>query len=175
MQKPLSARQKRLFGVLLLAVITLGAYFVIKNGSQKEPIDCPLTDLGWHTTEQELFDAEGDFTSSYDSTYGGLTYTYDKAYLGRDGIIKYMFDGEGVLMSIAWTYSSPDAEELSAVYQEIKNGVQTLYGESEYHTANQTNYGDVWKKDEGHIILSAMTLDSNTALQIAYVNPAGTE
>lgn len=173
MQKPISKRLKIFTAVLLVAV---AVFAVLAAAIRKEPaatpIVCPFTELGWNTTEQELFAAEGDYTSSYDSTYGGLTYTYNKSYLGRDGVVKYMFDEAGVLMSIAWTCSPADTEELSDLYQEISAGVQELYGESEYRTENPTNYGDVWRSEEGNVILSAMTLESNTVLQVAYVNPA---
>lgn len=157
---------------LLLIVITLAACFLWKKPA---PIECPLSSLPWDSTEQDLFAAEGSYTSSYASTYGGLTYTYDKSYLNREGVIKYMFDEEGMLASIAWAYTASDAEELDALYQEIRNGVQELYGESEYHTANITNYGDVWKRKEGQIILSAMSVGDNIALQIAYESPIGEE
>lgn len=136
-----------------------------------KPIDCPFTDLGWETTEEELFKAEGEYDESYDSTYGGKTYTYDGSYMGRDGVLKYMYDEDGVLMSVAWAYSSGDADELKKLYDEIVSETEGKYGESEYTTNKATNYGNVWKLKEGHIIVSVMMTDSNKALQIAYVNP----
>lgn len=136
-----------------------------------EPIDCPFTDIGWETTEDELISAEGEYLSTYDSTYGGLTYTYEGSYMERTGTIKYMYDEKGVLMSVAWAYSATDDATLLELYNEIHGILEDEYGKSEYNTTEDTNYGDVWKMKEGHIILSVMNTDSNKALQIAYVNP----
>lgn len=157
---------------LPLVTIIIAAFFLLHKPA---PLECPFSGLPWNSTEQELFDAEGDFTSSYASTYGGLTYTYERRYLNREGVIKYMFDDGGSLASVAWAYTASDADDLDVVYQEIQSKVQELYGESEYHTANITNYGDVWKMKEGQIILSAMNVGDNIALQIAYERPDGEE
>ena len=156
----------------VLCAIAIPVFFFFHK---KEVIECPFSNLSWDATEQDVFDTEGSYLSSYASTYGGLTYTYPKDYLGYSGTIKYMFDEEGTLAGVAWAYESDHAEELSSLYKEICNGIQELYGESDYHTENMTNYGDVWKKKEGHIILSALTLGDNTALQVAYVYPTDQE
>lgn len=135
------------------------------------PIDCPFTDLGWETTESELFDSLGEYTSSYASTYGGATYTYTGSYYDKDGTIKYMYNDKGILMSVAWAYSAPDEASLLTLYNEIHSDLEATHGKSGYNTENATNYGDVWKLNEGHIILSVMLTNTNKALQIAYVNP----
>lgn len=153
-------------GTLLLSLAGCG---------KKPPVDCPYSDLGWETTEEQLFEAEGDCTSSYDSTYGGTTYTYASTYKDRDGVIKYMYNEEGVLMNIAFAYSASTDEELKEFYDELHEELEDMYGESGYDTDASTNYGDVWELEEGHIILSVMITDSNKALQIAYVNPANQE
>lgn len=167
---------KKLLKKTALLALTSSLLFSLWGCSEKEPIDCPYSDLGWETTEDELFAAEGDYVSSYDSTYGGLTYTYEGSYKDRDGVLKYMYDEEGVLMSIAFTYSSTSDEDLQEFYDELHSELVDTYGESgNKDTSNSTNYGDVWRMDEGHIILSVMITDSNKALQIAYVNPANQE
>ena len=172
MSKSVSVILKWLAVSLPIIIIMIAAFLLLKKPA---PLECPFSDLPWNATEQDLFDAEGDFTSSYASTYGGLTYTYEKRYLNREGIIKYMFDEEGSLASVAWAYTASDADDLDILYREIQSGIQELYGESEYHTANITNYGDVWKMKKGQIILSAMNVGDNIALQIAYERPDGEE
>ena len=139
------------------------------------PIDCPFTDLGWETTESELFDSLGEYTSSYASTYGGTTYTYNGTYYNKEGTLKYMYDDKGILMSVAWAYSAPDEASLLTLYNEIHSDLEATHGKSGYNTENATNYGDVWKLKEGHIILSVMLTNTNKALQIAYVNPLNNE
>lgn len=172
MSKSVPAFVKPLAISIPLVAIMIVAFCLLRKPA---PLECPFSGLPWNSTEQELFDAEGNFTSSYASTYGGLTYTYEKSYLNREGIIKYMFDEEGSLASVAWAYTASDADDLNVLYREIQSGVQELYGESEYHTANITNYGDVWKMKKGQIILSAMNVGDNIALQIAYERPDGEE
>ena len=109
---------------LPLVAIIIAAFFLLHKPA---PLECPFSGLPWNSTEQELFDAEGDFTSSYASTYGGLTYTYENRYMNRDGVIKYMFDEKGSLASVAWAYTASDADDLDALYREIQNVVQELY------------------------------------------------
>lgn len=136
-----------------------------------EAIDCPYTDLGWDTTEEELFKQEGEYLTSYKSTYGGTTYTYEGSYMDKKGTIKYMYDEDGVLMNVAWAYSSNDADELKKLYNKIHENLVDQYGESGYQASATTNYGDTWDMDEGNILLSVMNTTNNKALQIAYVNP----
>lgn len=136
-----------------------------------EPIDCPLTDLGWEITEEELIASEGEALSTYDSIYGGTTYTYDSIYKEKTGTIKYMYDEEGVLMSIGWAYGSDDEDELLELYNLIHDELVKAHGNSGYTANEDTNYGDVWKLDGGHIIISVVLTESNKALQLSYVSP----
>ncbi len=142
---------------------------------KSEPIDCPFTELGWDTTEEELFAAEGDYISSYDSTYGGTTYTYERSYMNKEGTVKYMYDENGVLMNVAWAYGSTNSDELKELYDDIHAGIEEEYGESGYQASGIANYGDTWEMKEGNILLSVMDTDTNKALQVAYVNPLNAE
>ena len=138
----------------------------------KTVLVCPYTDVAWETTPEQLSSAKGDCLSSYASTYGGMTYTYDGIYLNRAGTLKYMYDNQNTLKSIAWAYSSDSGEELLALYEEMHADIVAQYGESGYNTNSIGNYGDVWKMDSGNIILSVMITETNKALQIAYVYPS---
>lgn len=153
-----------LFCILLLSLSTLA-------GCGKKAIDCPFTDLGWDTTPKQLFEAEGECAEPYASTYGGQTYPYSASYMGYEGTIKYMYDGNDELMNVAFAYGSTDADELKEFYDKLVADVEGTYGKSTHDTEEDTNYGKVWELKEGHIILSVMLTDSNKALQIAYVNP----
>lgn len=168
-ERPYKNMKLHLYKTILVVLIIFT--FLLSGCCTVEPIDCPLTDLGWEITSEELIASEGEALSTYDSIYGGLTYTYESSYMNRTGIIKYMYDGDGILMSVGWTYSSDDADELKALYDEIHEQLVAEYGESGYTTNEETNYGDVWKLKEGHIIISVVLIDTNKALQISYVNP----
>ena len=159
---------------LILPIIIISS--IILTGCKNiEPIDCPLTDLSWEITEEELTASEGEALSTYDSIYGGTTYTYDSIYKEKNGTIKYMYDEEGVLMSIAWAYGSEDPDELMELYNLIHEELEETHGESGYTANEETNYGDVWRLDEGHIIISVVLTDSNKALQVSYVSPLNEE
>ena len=114
---------------------------------------------------------EGTDHETYDSVYGGITYTYPKEYAGVSGTIKYMYDADEKLASIAWAYGSDDADELRGLYETIHSDLVAAHGDSGYNTEKGTNYGDVWYLEDGNIIISAMITDSQKALQYAYISP----
>ena len=87
------------------------------------------------------------------------------------GTVKYMFDQDEKLASIAWAYGSDDADELYKLYDTIHADVVAAHGESGYNTQKETNYGDVWYLEDGNIIISTMVTDSQKALQFAYLSP----
>ena len=164
----------------LAFTLTLLLAGLLSACGEKKAIDCPFTDLGWETTIDELFEAEGECEEPYASTYGGLVYTYPASYMGYDGVIKYMYDENDVLMSVAFAYGSEqdaelEAEELNEFYDKLAADIEKDHGKSSYDTNKPTNYGKVWELKEGHIILSVMLTESNKALQIAYVNPLNNE
>ncbi len=153
-----------LSSLLLISVLLCGCGNVT-------PIDCPFTDLGWETSEEELLVAKGNSLSTYASTYGGTTYTYEGFYMEQPGTLKYMYDGNGILMNVAWAYSTDDEQLLLELYNKIHADLEAAHGKSGYNTSNETNYGDVWELKEGNIILTVMITASNKALQLAYENP----
>lgn len=133
--------------------------------------DCPFTELTWNSTIEDMTAAEGQDYSTYDSLYGGLCYTYPKEYEGRSGTIKYMFDDENRLMSVAWAYSAESAEELQELYETISASIIKEHGESGYTAGGVGNYGGVWYRENGDIILTTMVTTENKALQYAYLHP----
>lgn len=142
-----------------------------KNSSSKKSLGLPFTKLTWDNSYDDMVALEGKSTATYDSIYKGTTYTYPKKYLGLDGTINYMYDDANKLMCVAWSYSATSADDLKSTYKKIHDQLKNSYGASGYNTSNQTNYGDVWYRDEGDIILSAATTNSIKALQYAYLNP----
>lgn len=115
---------------------------------------------------------EGEEHGSYDSVYGGVCYTYPRDFEGRAGTVKYMFDGDGKLAAIAWTWETGSEDELKELYDMIYASLSARYGESGYSAGHQTNYGGVWYLDSGDIVLSAMMTSELKALQYSYLSPA---
>lgn len=144
-----------------------------KNQStDTQPVDsCPFSKLDWDSTVDDMTSEEGsDYTTS-DSIYGGTAYTYSKSCYDTDGSVKYMFDENNNLMSIAWSCSSDTSKELENLYDQIQNDLTDTYGESGYNLENKTTLGDVWYPEGGDIVLSAVTTDAQMLLQYSYLNP----
>ena len=166
--------QKRLYLSILL-ILSLFTFIACSKTPKTPTVQAPFSSLSWDATPDDMMKLEGKDYNTYDSIYGGVCYTYPKVYNDKAGTIKYMFDGKEQLMCIAWAYSCKDVKELDTVYQTINQSVNELYGESNYNTEKETNYGNVWNLEDGHITLSAMITSSNKAIQYAYINPANKE
>lgn len=163
----------RLF-VFVFLVISLFLFTACKadtNSNDEPDVVLPFTEITWEHGFEDVTNLEGDYVSSYDSVYNGTTYTFPKEYLNLDGSIKYMFDGDGGLMCVAWTYRSDSLDTLTYLYNEIHSNLEATYGESGYNANNSTNFGDVWRLSGGHIILSVMNTNTMKALQYSYLNP----
>lgn len=167
-------KKKHFFTILTTACLLTLSIFSAGCGKADTSgyLQCPLTAVPWDTAEDDLSEIEGDDYDSYKSVYGGTTYTYSKEYLGQEGTIKYMYDGDGELVCIAWAYDGTEDEEtLYQLYDEIRTEVVSEYGESSRGTDKNTNSGDVWHLDGGNILISTMITESNKALQYSYLCP----
>lgn len=131
-------------------------------------IDIPFMDAPSHTTYNIMIEFEGNDYVSYASVYNGTTYTYPKSYHNLDGTIKYMFDNNQEIKCVAWAYSSDNLEELENEYLAINSELKAKYGDSHYNPNGSSNQGNVWYLDGYNIILSAMTTDTQQALQYSY-------
>lgn len=154
----------------VLTVIAAAAFFFHKNTGPR--LDCPFTEMNWSSTPEDVISTEGNGYSTYDSVYGGTCYAYPKEYNGKQGTVKYMFDGREQLMCAAWAYGCNDADELLSLYEAITNSVNDIHGESGYAADNPGNYGNVWYLDTGDIVLTTMITEEIKALQYAYLHPS---
>lgn len=157
---------------LLLFPVCLTLLLCACTGTGEAAPDFPFSDADWDSTKEDIFALEGTDYTTYDSVYGGICYTYPKTYENYEGTIKYMLDSEDKLMCVAWTCSSESDEELASLFDQIKQSVQEKYGEDSSTADNPTNYGAVWHREEGNIVLSTMITSDLKALQYAYLNPA---
>ncbi len=155
--------------ILLLSVLPL-VLGGCKNTESAEAI-APFSDATWAYTREDILNCEGENYTTYDSVYGGICYTYPKTYGAYQGTIKYMLDEEDRLMCVAWAYSSEDEQELSSLYESISQSVNEQNGNTAYETDTPSNYGNVWRRKEGNIILSTMITSDLKALQYAYLHP----
>lgn len=163
---------KKMFCLSAILILFLFTLVACGNTKKTPAVQSPFSELTWSSTVDDMVEIEGKDYDTYDSIYGGISYTYPKVFNEKSGTVKYMFDDKNQLMCIAWAYSCKDVEELDAIYTTINNSVNNLYGESNYNTDKDTNYGNVWRLEEGNITLSALVTSSNKAIQYAYINPA---
>ena len=163
--------KKRILSLCLAASLTACLFAGCgSKGSDSQP-DCPFSELKWSSSVKDMEKAEGTDYETYDSVYGGTTYTYPKEFKGSAGTVKYMFDDKDRLAGIAWAYGSEDADEVYGLYDDIHKDLVDTYGDSGYNTDKETNYGDVWYRSEGNIIISTMVTNSQKALQYSYLSP----
>ena len=162
----------RFITLLVLSVCLIGICSCGKNIASGRAV-APFADVSWSSSVSDVIRTEGESTNTYDSVYGGTTYSYPKEFDDKKGTVKYMFDDKDALMCIAWAYGSDDEDELYELYNTINQSVNDVYGESNYSAdTNATNYGNVWRLESGNIILSTMITSETKALQYAYLNPA---
>lgn len=158
--------------ILYLSIVIVCLQCACGTGHNSEP-PAPFSSACWECSVSDISALEGDSDSTYDSIYGGTTFSYPKEYNGHNGTVKYMFNENDELMCIAWAYNSDDENEVYAVYDEINQAVNKIHGDSGYQAdSHSSNYGNVWYLESGDIVLSTMITSENEVLQYAYLNPA---
>ena len=153
---------------LLLAILMLLSLSACSTAQNALPT-VPFSDADWLWSLDELQKHLGVPESSYLSVYGGETCTYPFSYMGRDGIIKYMFSESGKLASIAWAYITQDADDLAALYTAVDEDEISRHGKSSFSSQNHTIYGDVWYLPACDILISTIFGNESCGLQYAYI------
>lgn len=100
-----------------------------------------------------------------------MTYTFSKDFHDMSGTIKYMFDDNDKLMSMAWLYIPESKEDLENVYQTLCDETNQLYGESGFDSDMGTAKGNVWYLEDGNILVGVMSTGSNEAVQYQFFHP----
>lgn len=156
----------------LLPVLT-GCFLLLLGCSKKaESVECPFTEITWESTLEDVWALEGEEAlDSYTSIYYGMTYTYEKEYMGLPGTVKYMFDDENRLMSMAWLYIPESDEDLDKVYDTLQRETEKLYGESGFDADQGTARGEVWYLEDGNILIGVMSTGVNEAVQYQFFHP----
>lgn len=162
----------RLFSFLF--VLTLFSAFAA--GCQKKEPECPFTTITWENTLEDIISLEGKEGETYDSVYGGMTYTYPKKYKEWDGTIKYMFNEEDKLVSLSWMYEAKDSEDLTDIYEQIHTEAEDMLGKSGFkfnseQFADLASPGDVWYLDTGNVILNSVDASDAKLLQYTFLHP----
>ena len=139
--------------------------------SSEKQVTCPFTENTWESTLEDVELSEGELLDSYYSSFNGTTYVYEKEYLGLTGTIKYMFDDEGKLKSMAWLYLPESDEELEEVYADLCNQTNKLYGKSGFDSDMTTAKGEVWYLEGGNILIGVMSTGINEAIQYQFFHP----
>ena len=105
---------KRLRKSVILLFLIAMCLFICSCGRSKKA-ECPFTEITWENTLDEVLALEGEPLDSYPSTYSGTTYTFSKDFHDMSGTIKYMFDDNDRLMSMAWLYIPESKDDLENV------------------------------------------------------------
>lgn len=153
----------------LCMVLLIG--FSTLTGCGKKEVVCPFTEFTWESTLEEIQENSGELINSYASIYDGMTYQYAKDYDGMDGIIKYIFDDENRLMSMAWLYIPESADDLESVYKKLCDETTDLYGKSGFSSEQLGAKGQVWYLEGGNILVGIMSTGVNEAIQYQFFHP----
>ncbi len=153
--------------LLLLTTVLLS----VGCGASQKEVACPFTEITWENSLADVQALEGELQDSYYSSYKGTTYVYEKEYLGLKGSIKYMFDDEEKLMSVAWLYLPESKEDMDNVYADLVKQTNKLYGESGFDSDMTTAKGAVWYLEGGNILIGVMSTGVNEAIQYQFFHP----
>ena len=153
---------------LLISSITVS---LLGCTSATKEVVCPFTEITWESSLADVQALEGELQDSYYSSFKGTTYVYEKEYLGLKGTIKYMFDAEENLKSMAWMYLPESKEDLENVYAKLVNQTTTLYGDSGFNSDMATAKTIVWYLEGGNVLIGVMSTGVNEAIQYQYFHP----
>lgn len=140
-------------------------------GCSEKEVTCPFTEFTWESTLEDIQEGSGELLNSYESIYDGMTYSYAKEYDGMEGTIKYMFDENNELMSMAWLYIPESDEDLENVYAKLCDETTDLYGESGFSSEQLGAKGEVWYLEDGNILVGVMSTGVNEAVQYQFFHP----
>lgn len=140
-------------------------------GSSNKEVTIPFTEMTWENTLEEVQAYEGELQDSYYSSFKGTTYVYEKEYLGLKGSIKYMFDDEENLRSVAWLYLPESKEDLEDVYADLAKQTDKNYGKSGFDSDMGTAKSQVWYLEGGNILIGVMSTGVNEAIQYQFFHP----
>ncbi len=162
--------KQRILRLLFAAAIT-ASIALTGCGGQKVAAISPFTELSWDASVDDMVKAEGDQYETYDSIYQGTTYTYSKTYLEKDGMIKYMYDGDGKLCNVSWSYTGDTPDSVMTVYRDVCKDTEKIHGKS---TSDDGvgNYGQVWNTAGGTVMANAVITNDVRVMQIAYMSEA---
>ena len=163
--------KKKLFSLGLSLILAATLFAGCGGNTSGSQPDCPFSELKWGSSVSDMEKLEGSDHTTEDSYYGGTAYVYPREYKNASGTVKYSFDDKEQLAAIAWSYATGNEGELSTLYHSIHGDLTKAYGDSGYQANQGTNFGDVWYRREGNIIISAVLTDSLKALQLTYVSP----
>ena len=153
------------------SLLLLTFVFSCLGCSSKKEVTIPFTEITWENTLEDVQALEGELQDSYYSSFKGTTYVYEKEYLGLKGSIKYMFDAEENLRSVAWLYLPESKEDLETVYADLVKQTNKTYGDSGFDSDMTTAKGAVWYLEGGNILIGVMSTGVNEAIQYQFFHP----
>ena len=154
------------FCVILAFVLSI---FTLTGCSSS--LSIPFTEITWENSLEDVEELEGDVLETYDSTYGGTTYSYEKSYKDIDGVVKYMLDEDGKIVCIAWQCTLDSQEELDDIYETILDETTDQYGECDFTPPNYNSKANVWYLDNGNISIFTVSASTAYTLQYTFTHP----
>lgn len=155
----------------ITSLLLVSSLSLLGCSSGAKEVTCPFTEITWESSLADVEALEGELQDSYYSTYKGTTYLYEKEFLGLPGTIKYMFDDEENLKSMAWMYLPESKEDLESVYTDLVKQTTKLYGKSGFDSDMTTAKTQVWYLEGGNILIGVMSTGVNEAIQYQYFHP----
>lgn len=155
--------------LFLLVILSLLIFSGCRNTDKVQTV-APFSEAGWESTPQELSSFHESTPDTTLSVYGGNSYLFPVTWMEQEGTVKYMYDENEQLVSIAFYCEADTLENLTALYDTIRSQAFREFGES-IVTTNQDNVGDRWIRSEGNIILAAFWNEESCALQYSFLHP----
>ena len=160
---------KRLIPLLTALMLLFSLMGCGKTAAVEETTSgCPFSTLTWDATVDDMTLLEGEKYETYDSIYHGLTYTYQKDFLGYTGMVKYMYDADGRLCNMSWAYTGTDAEDVAKVYEDVCADAATRFGEG-IADDGVGNRGQTWVTKAETIMVNAVMTNDTNVMQIAFM------
>lgn len=141
-------------------------------GCAEKEVTCPFTEANWENTSEEILALEPELTEGGESSYYGDSYIGPKTYQDLAGTIQYMFDEDGKLALIQWSYKAATADDAQTLYQTLHRDLEDKYGEGDFNSKFSSSIGgDVWYLENGNIILMYAEVSDYQAVQLSFVSP----
>ena len=158
---------KKVITVILTITIVSTAFMAC--GGEKSA-DIPFTTLGFESTHVEMTEELGEPIEEKPSVFG-TAYSYPCEYKDQEGVVQYIFDEDGKMTSVRWSYACEEGDDITNLYTDIHKQLENKYGETKESTESVTNLSDIWRLDTGNIEVAAIVSSDLNVIMYTYLSP----